>query len=172
MPHEREPEEIVALAQVARSGIGAPVTISGATVHVRASIGVAIAPVHGEDRKTLLRHADFAMYRAKQRGGGVARHNDNQNGTLDRPSMIAALREAIHTSSLTLNYQPKLRLATCRDRRRRGAAALDAPDLRGDQPRPGHSRRGECRTDRPAHPLGARGARSHSAVHGVETDSS
>jgi diguanylate cyclase (GGDEF)-like protein len=112
VPHEREPEEIAALAQALDRAIGAPVTISGATVHVRASIGVAIAPVHGEDRKTLLRHADFAMYRAKQRGGGVARHNDNQNGRLDRPSMIAALREAIHTSSLTLNYQPKLRLAT------------------------------------------------------------
>jgi diguanylate cyclase (GGDEF)-like protein len=112
VPHEREPEEIAALAQALDRAIGAPVTISGATVHVRASIGVAVAPVHGEDRKTLLRHADFAMYRAKQRGGGVARHNDNQNGRLDRPSMIAALREAIHTSSLTLNYQPKLRLAT------------------------------------------------------------
>jgi diguanylate cyclase (GGDEF)-like protein len=112
VPNEREPEEIAALAQALDRAIGAPVTISGATVHVRASIGVAIAPMHGEDRKTLLRHADFAMYRAKQRGGGVARHNDNQNGRLDRPSMIAALREAIHTSSLTLNYQPKLRLAT------------------------------------------------------------
>jgi diguanylate cyclase (GGDEF)-like protein len=112
VPHEREPEEIAAMAQALDRAIGAPVTISGATVHVRASIGLAIAPMHGEDRKTLLRHADFAMYRAKQRGGGVARHNDNQNGRLDRPSMIAALREAIHTSSLTLNFQPKLRLAT------------------------------------------------------------
>lgn len=107
-------DEIVSLARSIYSAIKVPVTIAGSSVHVRASIGVAVAPEHGEDRTTLLRQADFAMYRAKQRGGGVAHHNDYQDGKLDRPSMILALREAIDTSSLTLNYQPKLRLSDSR----------------------------------------------------------
>src|SRR5487761_2237744 len=104
-------DEIVSLARAIDVAIGLPAMIAGASVHVRASIGVAVAPEHGEDRTTLLRQADFAMYRAKQRGGGVAHHNDYQDGKLDRPSMILALRDAIETSSLTLNYQPKLRLS-------------------------------------------------------------
>lgn len=83
---------------------------AGTSGRLRASIGVTAAPVWSEDRFTLMRQADLAMYRAKQRGGGVAMHDDADNGEIDDPSLVAWLREAIGTPSLELFYQPKVRL--------------------------------------------------------------
>ncbi len=112
MPDVRDLDDVGAVAAEINRSVRAPVDIAGTTVDLRASIGVSVAPMHGEDRFTLLREADLAMYRAKQEGGGVAFHDDRYSGQIDRPSLIAALREAISTSSLVLNYQPKVDLVT------------------------------------------------------------
>ncbi|MHB1975394.1 MAG: putative bifunctional diguanylate cyclase/phosphodiesterase, partial [Acidimicrobiales bacterium] len=82
---------------------------AGTSGRLRASIGVTAAPLWAEDRFTLMRQADLAMYRAKQRGGGVAMHDDADNDEIDDPSLVAWLREAIGTPSLELFYQPKVR---------------------------------------------------------------
>lgn len=81
----------------------------GTPDRLRASIGVTAGPVFAEDRFTLMRQADLAMYRAKQHGGGVAMHDDADDDDLDDPSLVTWLREAIGTPSLELFYQPKVR---------------------------------------------------------------
>lgn len=106
------PADVLALAESLSIAARAPVALAGTEVTLKASIGVSIAPLHGEDRFTLLRHSDLAMYRAKQRGGGVALHDDHHDRQIDRPSLIAALREAINISSLEMCYQPKIRFDT------------------------------------------------------------
>ncbi|QUJ68555.1 diguanylate cyclase [Photobacterium sp. GJ3] len=45
-----------------------PFLIAGKQIQLSASIGIAIYPLHGQCRETLLRHADQAMYRAKKNG--------------------------------------------------------------------------------------------------------
>lgn len=45
-----------------------PLTLSDKEINVTTSIGIAIYPGHGEDAETLLKNADIAMYRAKERG--------------------------------------------------------------------------------------------------------
>jgi diguanylate cyclase (GGDEF)-like protein len=50
----------------------AELTVNGLCLDVSASLGVAIAPAHGQDRSTLLGAADEAMYHAKANGGGAA----------------------------------------------------------------------------------------------------
>jgi len=112
MPDVLDVREVSEVADEVNRSVRAPVEIAGTTVDLRASIGVSVAPMHGEDRFTLLREADLAMYRAKQQGGGVAIHDDRYNGQIDRPSLVAALRDAIKSSSLALHYQPKVDLAT------------------------------------------------------------
>ncbi len=49
-----------------------PMTPEGHVVDVRGSIGIAVYPVHGRERSTLLRHADAAMYAAKRNNQGFA----------------------------------------------------------------------------------------------------
>ena len=55
--------------------VGETVVIDGVEVHVGASIGISLAPVHATDSTVLLRHADHAMYAAKANHGGIRIHD-------------------------------------------------------------------------------------------------
>ncbi len=61
------------VAERIAAAFATPFDLGSTTVEARASVGVALFPVHGEDPEALLRAADRAMYRAKgARGGRVA----------------------------------------------------------------------------------------------------
>ncbi len=66
------PEHAVAVAEKIHLAFEQPFELSGCTLQVSASIGIAIYPDHGEDDKQLLRRADDAMYGAKRQGGNRA----------------------------------------------------------------------------------------------------
>ena len=88
-----------------------PVALDGTRLSVRASMGIALYPNHGDDRVTLLRRADAAMYLAKHERTGYclydARHDHNQP---DRLALMTELAEAIRGCSLELYYQPLVSL--------------------------------------------------------------
>ena len=102
--------------------IGRPVLLDGREFHVGASLGVAIYPNDGEDADQLLKHADVAMYAAKDRGRNnfqfFTRELNRQAD--ERLHLEAALRDALEQGALEVHYQPKV------DHRRRivGAEAL------------------------------------------------
>ena len=50
------------------AAIAQPIEVAGETVSVSASVGIAVAPDHGNDMERLLQLADLAMYEAKLRG--------------------------------------------------------------------------------------------------------
>jgi diguanylate cyclase len=84
-----------------------PFTLEGQVLHVRASIGVALAPNHGTDAAALLRCADVAMYVAKRAGSGHAVYDANEDpNTSDRLALIGDLRRAIAEGGLEVHYQP------------------------------------------------------------------
>jgi len=86
-----------------------PMVIGGHQIGVTASIGIVHAPRHGRDGETLLKHADVAMYAAKDRGKNaiVTYHERLQRHNLEQMSMLSRLREAIATESLDFVVQPK-----------------------------------------------------------------
>src|SRR5205807_4946761 len=59
------------VAERVAEALGEPFAIGSDEVYVRSSVGIALAVEGTEDPDTLLREADSAMYRAKERGGGV-----------------------------------------------------------------------------------------------------
>jgi EAL domain-containing protein (putative c-di-GMP-specific phosphodiesterase class I) len=92
-----------------------PFTLDGHAVSVGASIGIAMYPDHGTDVKTLLRHADVAMYVAKRGAIGHAVYSWEQDAhDPDRLALIGELRAGIQRDELVLHYQPKLSLSTGR----------------------------------------------------------
>lgn len=83
-----------------------PFTVADAEFRVGASVGAAIYPDDATDAETLHRHADWAMYRAKESGGGFAAFRDGHIDPLVHMSMAAALRRGLLDGALHVEYQP------------------------------------------------------------------
>ncbi len=95
--------------------IASPFVVGEMTLHVEASVGVAIWPDDGDEVDELVARADVAMFVAKSMRTGVELYDSERDRAhLDRFGVIEALREAIGSDQLVLHYQPKLHLATGR----------------------------------------------------------
>jgi len=68
-PGMHREQDIALVADKVIHELLAPISIEGHDLNISASIGCALYPEHGEDEDTLLKHADTAMYQAKQAGG-------------------------------------------------------------------------------------------------------
>ncbi|HEX8629597.1 MAG TPA: diguanylate cyclase, partial [Catenuloplanes sp.] len=88
-----------------------PVTAGGHDLLIHASIGLAHA-TGGDDLDSLLRHADIAMYAAKDRGkSGWAEYSPEMGARiLETVKLGAELREAVDAGDFHLLYQPIVRL--------------------------------------------------------------
>ncbi|MBE0484159.1 MAG: EAL domain-containing protein [Bacterioplanes sp.] len=100
-----------------------PFFISQMQVEISASIGIAFAPEHGTEFTALCRHADMAMYKAKQDGRNTYRffHPDLDRINIDKFNMLQSMRQALKDRRFELYYQPKLDIE---DGRVIGAEAL------------------------------------------------
>jgi len=106
-------EQAVQLANKVALIMDPPYPINGMEVSIQPSIGIAVYPQHGEDVDSLMRHADVAMYQAKQQGGGwMVYTTESDPHSLQRLALIQDLRLAIENENLTLYYQPELDLVT------------------------------------------------------------
>lgn len=88
-----------------------PFRVNGYPVHIAASVGVVVAPRHGTQPDELLRHADVAMYRAKE----TRRSPLVYDPSLDQYSpyklaLVGELQQAIGDNNLQLYFQPKIAL--------------------------------------------------------------
>ncbi len=89
-----------------------PIDLDVASLHVGASIGVALAPEHAQGASELLHCADIAMYRAKSERGSFDVYEAALDDEADRLALIADLRVAMTDGSLALHYQPEIDLRT------------------------------------------------------------
>ncbi len=112
LPDPTVPDDVVRVVERMRGSIEEPVTVQGLALSLEASIGIALYPDHGEDVETLMRHADMAMYRAKNEHLGSA-FFDPGCGRQDtaRLTLVGELRRALEHRELVLHYQPKAFLA-------------------------------------------------------------
>jgi diguanylate cyclase (GGDEF)-like protein len=96
-----------------RAALGRPYALAGISLHVGASIGIAVFPEHAQDASTLLRHADVAMYEAKRgRTGHGVYASEGDHHSRDRLELAGEMRHALVNDELTLHYQPVADLAT------------------------------------------------------------
>jgi diguanylate cyclase (GGDEF)-like protein len=105
------PEDVSLLAERLHAALREPFFIDGFPLEVATSIGIAGYPDHGDDVDTLLRHADVAMYIAKEAHAGTVVY-DPQEDTNDsaRLTLAGELRRAIDGDELVLHFQPKAEL--------------------------------------------------------------
>lgn len=100
-------ESVLKLAQRLARALRPPFTVNNHRIHVSGSAGIALYPQDGTTFEHLLRHADIAMYRAKDDGVSLRFYSPKLNiYTQERFQLEADLRSALHSGSLTLYYQP------------------------------------------------------------------
>jgi diguanylate cyclase (GGDEF)-like protein len=110
------------IAQRLIEGLHRPVSVDELDLDVSGSVGIALFPDHAVDADTLLRHADVAMYAAKETGIGLEVYDeviDRHKPELVR--LVTQIRPAIEDGQFHMYYQPKIRLS---DGRVAGAEAL------------------------------------------------
>jgi diguanylate cyclase (GGDEF)-like protein len=99
------------VAETARDELAQPLALDGLQLEPGSSIGIALFPDHGDDVDDLIRHADVAMYLAKERRTGVELYAaENDHYSPERLMLVAELRAAIERRELELVYQPKVSL--------------------------------------------------------------
>jgi predicted signal transduction protein with EAL and GGDEF domain len=109
-------EDVAKVSQKLVEALRRPFRIQGRDLRVTASGGIGLYPEDGEDAETLLKNADTAMYRAKERG------RDNFQPfspamaarAIERGALERSLRAALEKKEMALHYQPCLELATGR----------------------------------------------------------
>ena len=108
-----DPAAVVHVADKIRRELQKPIRVQGLSLHVDASIGIALHPHHGSDVDTLLQRADVAMYMAKSEGTGRALYTaDRDENSPGRLALMGELRHAIDSGELLLHYQPQVHLRT------------------------------------------------------------
>lgn len=90
------------------AALSQPFAIDGHSISIGASVGVAMAPVHGTTSDALLQNADIALYRAKTSGRGVVvpYSTELEQTIKSRRQLESDLRRAVAHGELMLHYQP------------------------------------------------------------------
>ncbi|MEK7207887.1 MAG: EAL domain-containing protein, partial [Pseudomonadota bacterium] len=123
--------DVPRIAQTVLEVLGRPFVIDGRELFITSSIGISLYPGDGDDAQTLMKHADVAIHRAKDRG--------KNNFHLYSPAMDAQaakrltletqLRRAVEREEFILHYQPKLSLNTGRISGMEALARWQHPEL-------------------------------------------
>ena len=122
---------LATVAQQLLAAVAQPCVIQGQEFRVTASIGISTFPIDGIDEPTLMKHADIAMYRAKEEGKNTfAFYAEEFNKhSVERLAFESSLRHALEAGQFEVHYQPKV---DCHDGCMTGVEALlrwSHPDL-------------------------------------------
>jgi len=101
-------EASASLADRIAQAFAVPFVINGQSIRITSSIGIALAPDNGMTADVLMRHADIALYEAKDRGRDCAvLFSEEMAQQVERRRAIELdLRSAIENDTLYLHYQP------------------------------------------------------------------
>jgi diguanylate cyclase (GGDEF)-like protein len=110
-----DPNDARAIAERLLATFAEPFAVSDGEAFLQASIGIAISRDGFETPEDLIRDADAAMYRSKERGHGVELFDEAMRQDVrDRLAMESALRRGIDRGELRLHCQPLVSLADAR----------------------------------------------------------
>ncbi|HBV96344.1 MAG TPA: diguanylate cyclase [Desulfotomaculum sp.] len=106
--------EIELLAECIITGFMEPLQVSGSSLYISVSIGVAICPLHGTDRDTLMKNADIALNKAKEASKSrfVIYSPEMNDAIAERVIIEKHLHTALNANEFELYYQPQIDLPT------------------------------------------------------------
>ena len=114
LPHLQSRADTEAIAQRLLKALQPSFDLAGYPVCITSSIGIAIYPDDGQDADTLLKNADTALYRAKEKGRNDFQQYTSTSNTqgVERLALEYALNQALEQSEFSLVYQPQVDIET------------------------------------------------------------
>ena len=113
VPDVKTVDAAVALAEEICAAARQPFFLDQLSLEVSMSVGVAVAPMHANESRTLFQRADVAMYHAKASRSGVEVYDEtHDHSNARRLGLVGELRHALDTDQLQLYYQPQTDLVT------------------------------------------------------------
>ncbi len=105
-------QDVVLIVDKLLDALTPPFMIDGHELFISGSIGISLYPDNGTDTQTLMKNADIAMYRAKQRSGNTSEfyRADMNAHAMTRLHLETALRHALDREEFILHYQPQVDL--------------------------------------------------------------
>ena len=106
-----------ALAADIASRFDAPFALEAGSALCRASIGVALAPIHGADAKSLIAHSDNELYCAKNEAksaAAAAERSGRADGIQRRRELTREMKASLARGEFFLQYQPVVALRSGR----------------------------------------------------------
>jgi len=100
------------VAERIRRALDEPFVVDDMTLQLETSVGIAIAPRHGDDAEQLLKRADIALYASKESHQPVVYASEHDQHSADGLGLVAQIRNAIENGELIVHYQPEIDLAT------------------------------------------------------------
>lgn len=102
-------QNLPAIARKLMNTLSEPYPLPGHEVFTSASLGIALYPEDGSSAELLLRHADTAMYAAKEASGNTFRFfsREMERKLGRRLQLETSLRQALHRQEFCLLYQPQ-----------------------------------------------------------------
>jgi len=112
LPDIEHAEDVALSAQKVLMAIAHPHLIDRHDLHIGVSIGISIYPDDGQDAGALIKHADTAMFHAKDNGRNTYAFFEQEMTAraIARQSIEADLRLALERQEFVLHYQPKINL--------------------------------------------------------------
>jgi diguanylate cyclase (GGDEF)-like protein len=107
LPHVRDAEEAVGVAERLLAAIQKPLRLEGRELSPTASAGLALYPDDAPTADQLQRFAGLAMHSARQAGCGQVHTFSQRNETLDRARLEEVLRLALRDGRFVVHYQAK-----------------------------------------------------------------
>ncbi|MDT8421899.1 MAG: EAL domain-containing protein [Desulfuromonadales bacterium] len=114
LPRLKEPEDAGRVASRIKETLAAPFFIDDHEIYITASTGISVFPLDGTDSETLIKHADIAMYHAKEKGkNGFQFYKKSLNIKAgERLQFENDVRKAVANNDFMLYYQPQVDLKT------------------------------------------------------------
>jgi len=111
-----DPRNLPSLAQKIIDELCLPVFLDGHEIVVTTSIGISIYPDDSDQPDALIKHADAAMYLAKEKGRNNFQFFTSEMNVhaLERMTMEARLRKALERHEFAVHYQPQVDIGTHR----------------------------------------------------------
>lgn len=113
LPEIRDTRSIETLCLQLIERFQRPIEVMGQQLVISTSVGISLYPQDGDDAAKLLKHADTAMYRAKELGRNHYSFFNADMSAHNQQELIMehALRRALDHGGLSVHYQPKVDVA-------------------------------------------------------------